>query len=143
MLMLLPTVEEIVKVALGFPKGKSPREDKIMYDFLQESWDFVENCCIDMVLAFWLDAKLLANLVNKIVKMVPKRNDILEILDNWCNQIMLTTTYKIISKILAKRLKPLVPKVVNQQQTGFFQGRCITDNLLSFKLGQQDAQATL
>lgn len=56
---------------------------------------------------------------------------------------MLTTTYKIISKILAERLKPMVPKVVDQQQTGFVQGKCITDNIIAFKLGQEHAAATL
>lgn len=57
---------------------------------------------------------------------------------------MLTTTYKIISKILVEvRFKPIVPKVVNPQQTRFVNGRCITDNLLAFKLGHEHAVATL
>lgn len=68
-----------------------------------------------MVLAFWSDAKLSPNMVNGIVKMTSKRSDQLEFLDFWRNLTMLTTTYKIISKILADRLKPIVPKVVNQQ----------------------------
>lgn len=56
---------------------------------------------------------------------------------------MLTTTYKIISKILVERFKPIVPKIVNQQQIDFVHGRCITDNLLAFKLGQENVVATL
>lgn len=47
---------------------------------------------------------------------------------------MLTTSYKIISKILVEQFKPIIPKVVNKQQTGFVQGRCISDNLLTFRL---------
>lgn len=52
---------------------------------------------------------------------------------------MLTSTYKIISKIQAERFKPIVPKLVNPQQTGFIQGHCIMDNLITFKLGIQGA----
>lgn len=70
-----PDAEEIEKVVLGFPKGKSPGEDGVTYDFLQESWELVGACCSDMVLAFWQDAKLSANTVNGIVKMIPKLSD--------------------------------------------------------------------
>lgn len=47
--------------------------------------------------------------------MIPKRSNMLEILDNWHNLTILTTTYKIISKLLAKGFKPIVPKVVHEQ----------------------------
>lgn len=56
---------------------------------------------------------------------------------------MLTTSYKIISKILVEQFKPIIPKVVNKQQTGFVQGRCISDNLLTFRLNQEHVVATL
>lgn len=112
-LKALPTLEEIQKIFLGFPKGKSPGGDGVTYDFLQGCWDFVGVCCMSMVWAFWRDARLPKNPVNGIVKMIPKRSDLLKILDNWRNLMMLTTNYKIISKILAECLKPLVLKVVN------------------------------
>lgn len=142
LLRSLPTGDEIEKVVMGFPKGKSPGGDGVTYDFLQGCWGFVGDCYKDMILAFWNDAKLSANTVNGIVKMMPKRTDSLEILDNWRNLTMLTTTYKIISKILVERFKPIILKVVDCQQTGFVQGRCITDNIISFMLGQEHAVAT-
>lgn len=105
--------KEIEKVALGFPKGKSRSGDRVTYDFLQETWEFVGDYCREMVLAFQRDAKLSATSINGIVKMVSKRNDLLKILENWCNLTMLTITYKIISKILVECLKPIVFKVVD------------------------------
>lgn len=56
---------------------------------------------------------------------------------------MLTSTYKIISKILAERFKPIVPNVVDEHQTRFVNGRCIIDNILALKFGQEHARATL
>lgn len=88
-----------------------------------------------MIQAFWADAKLTMNTINGIVKMVPKGYEMLEVANNWRNLMMLTTSYKIISKILMKRLKPMVPRLFNKQQTGFMKGRCITYNLLAWKLG--------
>lgn len=76
-----------------------------------------------MIQAFWIDAKLSANIVNGIVKMIPKCNNLLKYLDYWRNLTLLSTTYKIISKILAERFKPIVSKIVDKQQTSFVKGR--------------------
>lgn len=95
-----------------------------------------------MVLAFWQDANLLADMVNDIVKMIPKWNDLLEVLDNWHNLTMMTTTYKIISKLSTERFKPIISKVVDKLQTGFVQDGCINDNIMAFKLAQEHDTAT-
>lgn len=110
-----PSEEEIERTMLGFPKEKSSGGDGVTYDFFQGYWEFFGDYYKNIVLAFWNDVKLSPNLVNGIVKMTPKRNDQLEFLDYWRNLTMLTTTYKIISKLLADRFKPIVPKIVNQQ----------------------------
>lgn len=52
---------------------------------------------------------------------------------------MLTTTYKIIAKILVERLKAKVPNLISVQQTGFIKGHCIIDNLIVLNLGQEHA----
>lgn len=102
----------------------------------------MEEGCRALAWAFWTDVRLTQNMVNGIVKMVPKGYKMLKDLDLWHNLTILTTTYKIVSKILTKRLKPMIPNLVDRQQTGFIKGRCITDNLLTWKLGQEHAQAT-
>lgn len=56
---------------------------------------------------------------------------------------MITTTYKIICKFLAKHFMPIVPKIVEKQQTGFVQGHCILDNILALELGQEHAIVAL
>lgn len=123
----------------GFPKGKSLGDNGVAYKFLQETWDFFGEGCVTMVQEFWKDDRLSPNSINRVVKMVPKKSDLLEFLENWCNLIMLTTTYKIISKILVEHIKPKVPNLVGLQQTGFLKDRCIIDNLIALKLAQEHA----
>lgn len=74
-LKALPIGEEIKRIVLGFPNEKSPDGDDVTYDFLQDCWSFVGDCCKEMVLSFWRDAKLSPNTKNGIVKMTPKRMD--------------------------------------------------------------------
>jgi hypothetical protein len=38
--------------------------------------------------------------------------------------------YKIISKVIANRLKPLLPTLVSQEQASFMEGRQIMDNII-------------
>lgn len=120
--MAIPQEEEINQVVFDFPSVKSPGGDGMTYEFIQDSWSFVGGACRDMVQDFWRDAKLTSNMVNGIVKMVPKGVEELQIVDNQRNLTMLTTTYKIISKILTERFKPMIPRLVDWQHTGFVKG---------------------
>lgn len=79
----------------------------------------VKSCCIKLVREFWKDGKLMEKVESGIVKLVPKRVDLLEYLTNWRLLTMLTMTYKNVSKILVERLKPKLPCQVDLQQTGF------------------------
>lgn len=86
----------------------------VTYEVIQDTWELVGAGCKAMVQAFWNDARLTPNMVNEIVKMVPNGYEMLECLDNWWNLTMLTTSIKIISKILTERLKPMVPNLVDR-----------------------------
>lgn len=73
LLRALPIEEEVEKIAMGFPSGKSPGGDGVTYDFLKGCWSFVGSYCLKTILAFWDDAKLSQNTINGIVKMTPKK----------------------------------------------------------------------
>ncbi|KAL2621648.1 hypothetical protein R1flu_001853 [Riccia fluitans] len=49
--------------------------------------------------------------------------------------------YKLVGRILAKRLKSIIPKLVDEEQTCFIHGRSIINNIISLGLCQELAAA--
>ena len=56
---------------------------------------------------------------------MPKPNKDKKLLSNWRPITLLNQCYKILSGVLAERIKPTLPSVINQDQKGFVKGRYI------------------
>ncbi|KAL3683806.1 hypothetical protein R1sor_001828 [Riccia sorocarpa] len=126
---------------MEMPKEKSPGIDGVMVEILRLGWEFMKEDCFLMVQCFW-DRKIFTGKDSKgVIKLIPK-NDKKHLLQNWRPITLLTMTYKIIAKVMAERLKEMLPGLIDTQQTGFVVGRNIIDNILSLQLGQEWAQTT-
>lgn len=92
-------------------------------------WDVVGQDMVNMVQAFWHSKHLLKQNNHNFLSLIPKvpcpkiASDFRPI--SLCN-----TSYKIISKLMANRLKPLLNKIISPFQTAFLQGRVMTDNIV-------------
>ncbi|KAL3694948.1 hypothetical protein R1sor_008599 [Riccia sorocarpa] len=134
-LIIIPTPEEIDGVVNGLSLGKSPGLDGITAEALRLVWTLVRKDCIDMVQEYWVRGALTEQTRTAVIKLLPK-NDNTHLLKNWRPLSLMGLTYKILAKILANRIKPLMPKLVDKLQTGFIKGRNIASNLISLRLGQ-------
>jgi hypothetical protein len=121
------TLKEIRDAIAAMPKGKAPRGDGISTKFFQE---FAEEISLTLLRAF---SAMLRNgetseSFNKgLITLIPKLGDHAK-LGNWCPITLLGSLYKILAKILARRLQVFLPNVIRPGQTGFVEGRSILDN---------------
>ena len=61
--------------------------------------------------------------------LIPKKEKAMT--PDWFRPIALcNVVYKIISKVIANRLKPLLPALVSEEKTGYVEGRQILNNII-------------
>ena len=61
--------------------------------------------------------------------MIPKKNEDKTPLENLRPISLLNVDYKILTKVLAKRLEKVLPTIINPDQTGYIKGRFIGENI--------------
>lgn len=128
-----PTDREIERIVQDLKKEKSPGIDGVTAEMLQKFWPCMRTACFELVRAFWHDVVLTTRVLAGIIKLIPKNQQIIFLL-NWHPLTMLTLTEKLCVKLVANRIKGPTGKIIDEQQTGFLEGRNITDNLLTIGL---------
>lgn len=122
-----PTEEELRNVLFSFGPDKAPGPDGFAARFFKKCWD--QNDLLRLVQSFFStgEADPFINRTNRI--FIPKKENAESITEyrpiSLCN-----ITFKLISKLLALRIKPFISSLISASQTAFVPGRFIQDNFL-------------
>ena len=125
-----PYSSDEVRVAL-FQIGptKAPGPDGMNALFYQKFWHIVGNGMTNAVLDFLHSGHMVPAINYTHIVLIPKVKKLEKMADSrpisLCNVI-----YKIISKVLANRLKLILPSLISSTQSAFVPGRLLTDNVL-------------
>ena len=92
-------------------------------------WHIVGDNVVSVVLEFLNTSYLLPDLNHTYIVLIPKIKIPVKVSDyrpiSLCNVI-----YKIIAKVLANKLKQVLPHIISPTQSTFVPGRLIIDNVL-------------
>ena len=116
---------ELLKTLKSFKKNKSPGLDGLSAEFYLSFWDSLK----DKLMAVYsqsfevgiLPEAMRIGVVTLLEKKGKDRSDIA----NWRPITLLNTDYKLLTKTLSLRLKPLLPSLVHGNQNGFVPGGSI------------------
>lgn len=122
------TREEVTAAMKELPAGKAPGIDTIRAEFYQALWEDIEEDIFNFVTESIEQAHLEETLNVSKIALLPKSEDRSRI-QNFRPISLLNTPYKIVAKILANRMKPLLHNWILPSQTGFVPNRCILDNI--------------
>ncbi|KAG7537667.1 Ribonuclease H domain [Arabidopsis suecica] len=128
-LTVTPTQLEIKEAVFSIHPDKAPGPDGFSSGFYQSFWDIIgEDVCMDI--RSFLDSSFLSQRLNEThIRMIPKITGPRKVSD-YRPIALCTVHYKIIAKILSKRLQPLLSNLISINQSAFVANRAITDNVL-------------
>jgi hypothetical protein len=124
------TREEVHEAIKSMPPQKAPGPDGYMADFYQLHWDTVSGEVCEVALHFFNTIIMDASINATNIVLIPKNCNPCSVMDfrpiSICNVL-----YKIISKVMANRLKRALPHIISHSQSAFILGRLITNNILA------------
>ncbi|KAL2226578.1 UNVERIFIED_CONTAM: putative ribonuclease H protein [Sesamum indicum] len=108
---------------------KAPGPDGYSSGFFKASWPIVGGEVTRAVLDFFTTGRLLKQINTTILALIPKVHSPMSVGDfrptSCCNVL-----YKIIAKLIVKRLSVVLDKVISPCQAAFVPGRSIGDNIM-------------
>jgi hypothetical protein len=123
------TKEEVLTAMKQMGPLKAPRPDGMPPIFYQSYWHVVGKDVAAVVLYCLQSGTLLPSLNHTYVTLISKTKSPERVTEyrpiSLCNVL-----YKLISKVLANRLKKIFPNIISESQSAFVLGRLITDNIL-------------
>jgi len=123
------TEEEVNEVLKDMQNGKAPGPDGFNVDFFKACWNIVKQDILNIVEDSRGSKTILKALNTSFISLIPKQ-DLAHTVDKYRPIALCNVVYKIISKVVANRLKPLLPSLASEEQSGYVEGRQILDNII-------------
>ncbi|KAL5565698.1 hypothetical protein UlMin_028862 [Ulmus minor] len=121
--------EDVRTAVFQMAPTKSPGADGMSAIFYQKFWPIIGEDITAACLSFVNGGLSLGSINETIITLLPKVKNPTRITEfrpiSLCNVI-----YKIISKMLANRLRRVMGSVISEEQSAFIPGRLITDNAI-------------
>ena len=121
--------EEVRKAMFNIGDLKAPGPDGLHAVFYKRFWHIIGEDLTDEVLLAVNSKVIPEGWNNTTIVLIPKVENPESITQfrpiSLCNVV-----YKVISKLIASRLKILLPDIISPTQSAFVPGRLITDNVL-------------
>ena len=125
----IPSVQEIKEATFSINSGKAPGPDGFSSKFYQAYWHIVGDDVTREVLRFFETSRLDPQQNETHFRLIPKGTSPRQVAD-YRPIALCNTHYKIIAKVLTRRLKQLLPQLISKSQSAFVSGRAIADNVL-------------
>ncbi|XP_023912416.1 uncharacterized protein LOC112024003 [Quercus suber] len=125
----VPSDGEIWSALKSMKPYKAPGIDGLHVGFFQRFWLVVGELVKKEVKWVFLSQKIPEYLNQTLIALIPKQIG-LETISHFRPISLCNTVYKIISKIIVQRVKPLLPTLISPMQAAFLEGRRSSDNVI-------------
>eukprot|EP00253_Pinus_taeda_P007478 PITA_07478 len=108
---------------------RAPGPDGFTPKFLQACWKIVENDLFKMIQKSQECQKIRGCTNSTFLTLIPKEK-VANSFNGFRRISLCNIGYKVITKVIANRLKKILPKIIPENQGGFIHGRQLVDNFI-------------
>ncbi|CAL5412431.1 unnamed protein product [Camellia sinensis] len=123
------TEEEVRYVIKNSDGNKAPEPDGFNLAFYKKCWGVVKPEVLQFLREFHQNASLVSSLNSSFIALIPKVDSPSSMRD-YRPISLIGSMYKILAKILANRIKQVMPRIISKTQSAFLGGRNILDGIL-------------
>ncbi|KAI9185839.1 hypothetical protein LWI28_011207 [Acer negundo] len=102
--------------------NNAPGPDEMNLNFIKANWGEIEEDFMRFTLEFYIDGDLVKDLNNSFIALIPKYANP-EAITHYRPISLVGLLYKVISKILANRLKRVMNSIIGENQMAFVANR--------------------
>ena len=128
-LCAVPTDVEVVQALSSLGSSKAPRPNGFTALFFKKYWSVVKEEVLGCIRNFFLNHILMQEQNHTHIALIPKQSGA-HTVHHFRPISLCNIVYKIITKILANRLKVMLPKFISPLQSAFVPSRNIQDNTI-------------
>jgi len=123
------TEKEIRDAVWQCEGSKSPRPDGFNFNFIKNSWEVLKVEIVATLANFHATGYIPKGCNASFIALVPKVRDPI-LLEQYRPISLVGAMYKIISKVLARRIKQVLSSITDESQSAFIKDRGILDSVL-------------
>ena len=123
--------EECKKVLNSFPLNKVPGNDGLPIEFYKTFWDLKGDSLVASFNESCAKGTMSPSQRQAVITLIEKKDQDCCDLKNWRPNSLLNVDAKIASKVIAERMKRLLPGLIHHEQSGYIPGRNISENIRS------------
>lgn len=125
------SIEECAQALKQLPNNKSPGSDGFTTEFYKFFWISIKDLVYESYCYAMDVGELSIEQRRGILTLIPKMNRDNRYLKNWRPISLLNCDYKILTKLLAKRLQTVMQSIVDDDQSGYIKDRFIGENIIT------------
>ena len=121
--------QECASALKDLKNGKSPGSDGFTVEFYKFFWKEIKMLVINSLNYAYQIGELSIEQKRGVITLIPKKGSIRTKLNNWRPITLLNIDYKIAAKVLASRIKRVLPMIINNDQVSYIPNRYIGENV--------------
>eukprot|EP00253_Pinus_taeda_P015595 PITA_15595 len=134
------TEEEITNIVWSMDPDKAPGPDGFSIHFYRICWEIIKFDLFRMIRGVLKKEKMGGGTKSTFLALIPKETNPRSF-DRYRPISLCNSSYKIVAKLLANRIKPLLQHLISPAQGGFVQGKQIINNVIQIQEALQSSFA--